>query len=305
MMKNYYIGFIVLLSHFISAQQLPQYSQYMLNQMAINPAVAGRNDFAEVRSNTRHQWTGIADAPRTYMLTLDGPVQGKHMGIGMNLFTDIVGPTRRTGLSLAYAYHLQLEKEMFISMGLSAGILQWGIDGNKITLRDEGDQQLLATYQTTNVPDFGTGVYFHKKNQFYFGVSIPQIHQAQIALYDGAYKNSKIVSQLNINGAYIFEIDNDFKAEPSFLIKYEKPTPPKLDLGGRIIYKDMIWLGGAYRHRDAFSMILGYMYENYLLIGYSYDITTTRLKQYSASTHEIMLGLKFSKRQAATWEGKK
>ena len=147
------------------AQQLPQYSQYMLNQMAINPAVAGKDEFAEVRSNSRLQWVGITDAPRTYILTLQGPIQDKNMGLGMNLYTDIVGPTRRTGLTFSYAYHLKLQKELFLSMGLSAGILQWGIDGSKITLHDEGDLQLLTTYQTTYVPDFGAGFYLYKKKK--------------------------------------------------------------------------------------------------------------------------------------------
>src|SRR5438552_17373974 len=111
------------------SQQLPQYSQYMLNQMAINPAVAGKEDYAEVRSNNRHQWLGITDAPRTYMLTLQGPIKDKHMGLGMNLYTDIVGPTRRTGISFSYAYHLKLNKQLNLAMGLSAGLQQWGIDG--------------------------------------------------------------------------------------------------------------------------------------------------------------------------------
>jgi type IX secretion system PorP/SprF family membrane protein len=284
------------------AQQLPQYSQYMLNQMAINPAVAGKDEFAEVRSNNRHQWIGITDAPRTYMLTLHGPVRNKNMGIGMNLFTDIVGPTRRTGLSLSYAYHLKLNKEDRLSMGLSAGILQWGIDGSKITLRDEDDQQLYQVYQNTIVPDFGAGIYYHRNNKFYIGLSLPQLHQAPIKLYPKAYKNSKIVSQLNLNGAYLLDLTEDFTIEPSFLFKYEIPAPPKIDVGLRVIYRDMLWLGSAYRHRDAVSAIIGYMYEDYLLIGYSYDFTTTDLKNYSTGTHELMLGLRFSRNQSSAWK---
>ena len=96
MMKRLFI-FMMLAVVTSKAQQLPQYSQYMLNQMAINPAIAGKDEFAEVRSNSRQQWVGITDAPRTYMLTLQGPFVGKNMGLGMNLYTDIVGPTRRTG----------------------------------------------------------------------------------------------------------------------------------------------------------------------------------------------------------------
>jgi type IX secretion system PorP/SprF family membrane protein len=303
MMKNFYICLLSLLSTLGFSQQLPQYSQYMLNELAINPAVAGKDEFTDMRTNVRHQWVGITDAPRTYMLSLHGPAFSKNMGLGMNLFTDIVGPTRRTGLNFSYGYHLKLEEDLFVSMGVSAGILQWGLDGSKITLRDEGDQNLLTTYQTKIVPDFGTGLYFHKKNRFYFGFAIPQIYQAPIALYSSSPspKNSKIVSHFNINGAYKFELDENFKIEPSFLLKYESPAPPKLDLGVRGIYQEQIWLGVSYRHNDAVTALLGYFYKNYLMIGYSLDFSTTSIKKYSGATHEIMLGIRFSKKQAATW----
>jgi type IX secretion system PorP/SprF family membrane protein len=276
----------------------------MLNEMAINPAVSGKDDYADVRSNNRYQWVGVTDAPRTYMLTLHGPIKAKNMGIGMNLYTDIVGPTRRTGLNFSYAYHMKVKDDMFLSMGLSAGVLQWGIDGSKLILRDDGDQNLLSTYQTTYVPDFGAGLYFHKKDRFYFGLSLPQIYQAPIKLYEGAGKNSKIVNHFNLNGAYKFDLGDDFKIEPSFLVKYEIPTPPKIDVGMRVIYQEQIWLGGAYRHNDAFTALIGCFYKNYLMIGYSFDFTTTNIKKYSTGTHEIMLGIRFSRKQSATWEEK-
>jgi type IX secretion system PorP/SprF family membrane protein len=305
MTRANYILLLLFAGLFAPAQQLPQYSQYMLNELPVNPAVAGRDDFAEVRSNSRHQWAGIPDAPRTYILTLHGPIQNKNMGLGMNLITDIVGPTRRTGLSFSYAYHLRLNKEQFLSMGLSAGILQWGIDGSKITLREEGDLQLLTTYQNAYVPDFGAGIYYYKKKKFYVGLSVPQLHQAPIKLYPGAYKNSRLASQVNFNGAYTFNLDENFNLEPSFLIKYTFPVPPKVDIGLRGIFKEQVWLGAVYRHNDAVSVLLGYMYQDYLSIGYSYDFTTTDVKRYITGTHELRLGLKFSRRQASAWQNEK
>ena len=101
MKKLLYITVIVLFVNSIQAQQLPQYTQYMLNEMAINPAVSGKDNFADVRSNNRYQWLGITDAPRTYMLTLHGPLKNRHMGLGTHIYTDIVGPTRRLGIKLA------------------------------------------------------------------------------------------------------------------------------------------------------------------------------------------------------------
>lgn len=300
-MKKNYIWLLVLLVGSLSAQQLPQYSQYMLNELAINPAVSGKDEYTDMRSNIRHQWIGITDAPRTYMLAIHGPIQSKNMGLGMNLFTDIVGPTRRTGLNFSYAYHLKLEEDMHLSMGLSAGILQWGIDGSKLILREEGDQGLLNTYQTTYVPDFGAGLYFHKKDEYYVGFSVPQLYQAPIALYSGSNKSSRLAAQINLNGAYKFKLGDDFKIEPSFLLKYERPAPVKLDIGVRGIYQEQVWLGLGYRHHDALSALVGYMYKNYLMIGYSFDFTTTNIKKYSSGTHEVMLGIRFSKKQARTW----
>lgn len=303
-MKTLYTYILVILALCGFAQQLPQYSQYMLNEMAINPAVSGKDDFAEVRSNNRQQWVGLTDAPRTYMLTLQGPIKDKNMGLGMNIYTDIVGPTRRTGIAFSYGYHLKLKKELNLSFGVSAGLQQWGIDGSKIKLREEGDQQLLSTYQTTPLPDFGAGIYFHKKDRFYVGFSLPQLYQAPIALFPGAEKNSRLASQYNLNGAYLYDVDDNFQVEPSFLLKYEKPAPAKVDIGARVIYKKEMWAGLVYRHKDAVSMLLGYMYKDYLIVGYSYDFTTTKVRNYSNGSHEIMLGLRFSRKQAATWEGK-
>jgi len=305
---RYILGLVLLSSLSSKAQQLPQFSQFMLNELAINPAVAGREQYTDIRSNNRYQWVGVTDAPRTYMLTAHGPISSKNMGLGMNLYTDIVGPTRRTGLNFAYAYHLKVDDDTYVSMGLSAGILQWGIDGHKLYLRDEGDANLLNAYKTTTVPDFGTGAYFYKRNRFYFGVALPQIYQAPIKLYTNSPNNSKIVTHLQVNGAYKFDIDDDFKVEPSFLAKYAARTPLIIDLAVRGIYQEQVWLGAGYRtwvvngvNSEAFTAMVGYMYKDYLMFGYSYDFCATNIKKYSTGTHEVMLGLRFSRKQASTW----
>ncbi len=293
-----------LLINLANAQQLPQYTQYMLNEMAINPAVAGKDNYADVRSNNRYQWLGITDAPRTYMLTVHAPFKNRHHGMGTHIYTDIVGPTRRVGISLAYAYHIKIAKKTFLSLGLNAGIQQWGIDGHKLVLHDDGDANLLVQYQTKTVPDFGAGLYVHN-DKFYLGLSVPQIYQSPIKLYIDGDNKSTLVTHFLVNGAYKFDAGENFKIEPSFLVKYASPAPAKVDVGLRAIFKDQIWLGGGYRHNDAFTALVGFMYKNYLMIGYSYDITTTNIKKYSTGTHELMLGLRFSKQQSKHWEDDK
>lgn len=293
--------FILLIVHGGYAQQEPQYTQYMLNEMAINPAVAGKDSYTDVRSNNRYQWVGITDAPRTYMLTLSAPFKKRNMGIGANIYTDIVGPTRRVGISLAYAYHIKLTQKTRMSLGLSAGIQQWGIDGHKLVLHDEGDNHLLIQYQTRTVPDLGAGIYVHN-DTWYLGFSAPQLYQSPIRLYKGVNNKGTLVTHLLLNGAYKFKLGEDFKLEPSIMVKYAKPAPVKFDGGLRLIYQEQIWLGASYRHNDAFTALIGFMYKNYLMIGYSYDFTTTNIRKYSTGTHELMLGLRFSKGQSKHWQ---
>ena len=300
-MKQFlYITVIVLLVTNVRAQQLPQYTQYMLNDLAINPAVAGKDNYADVRSNNRYQWVGMTDAPRTYMLTLHSPLKNRHMGLGTHIYTDIVGPTRRVGINIAYAYHIKIAEKTRLSLGLSAGIQQWGIDGHKLHLHDAGDDNLLTQYQTKVVPDFGAGLYVHNE-KWYIGVSAPQLYQAPINLYEGGDNKGTLVTHFIVNGAYKIKVSDDFKVEPSFLLKYANPTPLEIDLGARVIYQEQIWLGVGYRHHDAITALIGFMFKNYLMIGYSYDYTTTNLKKYSSGTHELMLGLRFSKQQTKHW----
>ena len=300
MKKFLYITVIVLLITNMQAQQLPQYTQYMLNDLAINPAVAGKDNFADVRSNNRYQWVGMTDAPRTYMLTLHSPLKNRHMGLGTHIYTDIVGPTRRVGISLAYAYHIKIAEKTRISLGLNAGIQQWGIDGHKLHLHDAGDDNLLTQYQTRVVPDFGAGIYVHNE-KWYLGFSAPQLYQSPIKLYPNGDDKGTLATHFMLNGAYKFNINDDFKVEPSFLAKYASPAPIKVDVGARVIYQEQVWLGVGYRHNDAVTALVGFMYKNYLMIGYSYDFTTTNLKKYSSGTHELMLGLRFSKQQSKHW----
>lgn len=285
------------------AQQLPQFSQFMLNELAINPAVAGKYEYVDMMGIYRNQWVGITDAPRTFNLNVHGPIAMQKMGLGINVFTDIVGPTRREGMHVNYAYHLLLskEKEIKLAMGLYAGFLRWGIDGHKLKLHDSGDENLLVQYQTVFVPDFGTGVHLYTKNG-YFGVAVPQLYQSKLKLYPLSTDKSTLVSHIYINGGYRFNVYENFKVEPSFLIKYVKPVPVKIDVAMRVLYKEQFWIGGSFRTNDAWSAMAGVLYKNYLMIGYAYDFTTTALRKYNTGTHEIIIGMRLSRAQSIRWD---
>ena len=276
------------------SQQLPQYSQYLLNDFVLNPAIAGSKDYFEAKSNHRFQWVGITDAPRTFVLSMNGPFKFKNMGIGGYLFTDVTGPTSRVGAYGSYAYHIQLNSEIMLSMGLFGGIMQYNLDATKLSLLDQGDPLVGLGVESVIIPDAGFGLYGYS-DQYYFGVSIPQLLQNKLKLGDTTQVLGKLQSHYFLTGGYIFDIGSDVKIEPSVLLKAVIPVPMQLYISVKAIYQNMVWLGLSYRTYDAMSVIMGYNYKNQLTIGYSLDFTTSDLKSYSGGTHELMLGIRFKK----------
>jgi hypothetical protein len=61
------------------------------------------------------------------------------------------------------------------------------------------------------------------------------------------------------------------------------------------MYIDAIALGVSYRTNDAVSIMLEYQANQRFRIGYAYDITTSKIRNYTSGTHEIMLGFDFGK----------
>lgn len=285
----------------LMAQQLPQHSQYMFNDLLYNPAVTGTRDYYQAISNNRYQWIGIVDAPRTYILSVYGPHRGLNMGFGGYIFNDVTGPTSRTGLSACYGYQFKVQDDLNISLGLSAGLLQYRIDATKISFREEDvavDNQMFTDY----VPDANFGVYVYS-SKYYGGISANQLFNNRIKIYDSrSSSNTRLKTHIYLMGGYKFELGSDFIIEPSALIKYVAPAPVQFELNGKVIYKQDIWAGISYRHADAVAILIGYEFMDQIYFGYSYDIVVTPIRKHSSGTHEILIGAKFSKLKQAEEE---
>lgn len=295
MMRNTTLLALLLMAMGSTAQQLPQFTQYFMNDYAINPATAGIRENIEIRSNNRYQWEGLTDAPRTYTLSLSVPMSDQKLGVGAYLFTDIVGPTRRVGFQLGGAYRLPISEALTLGVGVSVGMLEYSVDGHKIELRDQNDIALINALGRTRVVDAKAGI-FLEGDDFYFGFSIPQVAQNNVDLYSTSIAgNSTLKTHMFVTAGYRYEINEDYKIEPNIMVKYVSPTPIKVDISVRGIFRDFLWLGGSYRNNDAFTAMIGVKIQDKILIGYSHDFTTSDIRNYSSGTHEVMLGLDIPK----------
>lgn len=300
MKKTYLIAITLMMnvSFFInnsSAQQVPQYAQYMLNDYILNPAVSGIYDYYDVKSNNRYQWVGVTDAPRTYILSVHGPHRKHNMGFGGSVYSDITGPTSRTGAYLSYAYHVKLSQKLKLSLGLGFGVMQFKIDGSKVTLKQDGDPAMSNGVMAVITPDATFGTYLYT-DKFYFGISMPQLIGNRLRFFDNIDDaQSRLARHLLVQAGYTFHLGDNWRVQPSLLFKYVTPVPPQFDIGLKIGYRDIVWAGSMFRINDAVSVMAGFNIGKNLILGYAYDFPMSNLKNYSSGSHEVMIGARFAK----------
>ncbi|PKP11372.1 MAG: hypothetical protein CVU09_03635 [Bacteroidetes bacterium HGW-Bacteroidetes-4] len=281
------------------AQPMFQFSQYMFNDYAINPAIGGTNDYWQIRSNYRLQYAGLNDGPQTYMLGAYGPHKTMPMGYGGFIFNDIVGPISYLGMYGSYAYNIQISGDIRLSMGLLAGVVQQKIDMAAISPEDP---VFLEATPNKFIPDGTLGVYLYT-SQYFFGVSMSHLFFNNMSLlseYDEGFNiaDARLKPYFNIQGGYKYNIDRNFDLEPSVLMKASPNFDFITDINIRTIYQKMVWggLGVRYNFKNMESIIvfLGYNYNDMINIGYSYDIGLSTLAKTTYGSHEIMIGVKFN-----------
>lgn len=289
------LAVILLSSMEVFAQQIPHYSQFWFNDFVTNPAFAGTKPYYQAKSNNRYQWVGVNDAPKTFILSAFGPERAKDMGYGVQLFSDVTGPTSRLGFYGSYAYNLRLKDDIRISMGLSLGLLQYKIDGSQIVLHDASDPSLGDAVYAEFVPDADFGVVVYGEN-WNGGLVAKQLFNYKINFNDvNALGINTLKTHFMMHGAYRYDFNDEWAAEPYAILKFMSPVPLQIDFGARGIWRKMAWFGVSWRSSDAIALMIGYEYEEQISFGYSYDITTSGLKASSSGTHEVMIGFKFSK----------
>jgi len=277
----------------VQAQQIPHYTQYMFNNYVINPALAGTHNYYQIKSNHRFQWVGINDPPLTNTLSIYGPYKTTDMGFGGYLYSDVTGPSSRMGLNGSYAYNIAISDDIRLSMGISIGLIQYKIDGTQITLKDPTDMTLLESIYSAYVPDASLGLYLYSSN-FFVGFSATQLISNKLKLYEIKSGLSKLKSHFYLTGGYKYFINRDLAIEPSLMLKGTSPVFIQLDVNTKVIYQNRAWLGLSFRTQDAISILMGYMHENKIYFGYSYDFSISNIRKYNSGSHEIMIGYKFN-----------
>src|SRR5210317_197962 len=149
------IVMLILGLEYSNAQQLPQFTQYMYNTIAVNPAYAGSREALSLVGLNRNQWAGFDGGPETTTLSIHSPLRNEKIGLGLSLINDKMGYESLTYVYADFSYTIQGNDDFDISFGLKAGITTYKLaDELYNTATQDGDQYFNERLDRNN-PNIG------------------------------------------------------------------------------------------------------------------------------------------------------
>lgn len=284
---------IFLLEGVSYAQQDPQVSHNMYNQLAVNPGYAGISNAICGTLIARKQWLGFEGSPQTGILSVDAPIRLLHGGAGLTILSDKLGFENNIGVKLSYAYRTNRIGPGSLGIGLQLDLLNKSIDFSKFKPIDNGDQLLVPkSKEGAMLIDFTLGAYYNIEGKMYAGISATQMRQAK-----GQFGNADAAPNLKrhyyINAGYNYQMNASIELQPSIFVKTDFVSA-QYDFNVIGVYDKRFWAGLTYRTQDAVAVLLGLHWKDFKF-GYAYDFTTSQMgrKGRSSGSHELMLGYCF------------
>jgi len=301
----------------LKAQINEQYTMWNLNHFLVNPAAAGNSDYLDVSLGFRRQWAGVSDAPTTFYGTghtvLNGPKISERSALrisnsstskakprlkhalGAKIASIENGAFRKSEGLVSYALHLPITRDLYLSFGLSAGMTNMGFAESKAEVLTVGDRtyEAYASGQNQNMLNLNVGTYLYS-DKFYVGYSASDLLQNKLDLIETTAtlnERSQLKIRHQIIAGYHFDLNNDYRISPAFLIKQSGVSPVSYDINTTVTYKQSISIGAAYRSEDAVSALLGFRFNHLLKAGYAYDFSLSDIREQSSGSHEIFIGI--------------
>lgn len=305
------------------AQQRPQHTQYIQNNFLLNPAVVGTESYLDLRSSYRSQWVGMEGAPTTFYTSINtslgkndrnavlpkarssygSPTANRnnrfhvqpHHGLGAIVQLDRSGLLKTFSMNLSYAYHLPITRELNLSGGVSAGLLQYRLNKSDLNMQVSDDPFVAGEIGNMNKFDLGVGLWLYSSD-FYLGLSSMQVIRSESDSHN-AGPQAALQNHYYATGGIRFPVAHHVSFTPSVMAKVTESGVSMVDVNAKAMYGEHFWVGVSYRQHDAFAGMAGVFLNEMLSVSYSYDFTTSELSRVSSNSHEIMVGFKLNNPQ--------
>lgn len=287
--------------------QDPGFTQFYANPIYLNPALAGSARCPRVVMNYRNQWPALTGTFVTYSASYDQHFDALSGGLGIIATADRAGEgtVNTTNAAVVYSYELPVSNNFAIRAGFQGGYFQKSIDWGKLTFGDMIDPRFGFIYDTREVPgqntvnglDFSAGVLGFSRN-FYFGFAAHHLTEPNESFFKERSEVSDLPRKYTGHIGAVIPFNKKYPDEgsisPNFLYQTQG-TFQQWNIG-LYLTKGPLVGGMWYRHNDALAFLLG-MQADQVRVGYSYDLTISKLTNATGGSHEISLALQFECRQ--------
>jgi len=288
MKKRILMALLALGSLTTQAQQDSQYTQYMYNTNTINPAYAGSRGAMSIFGMHREQWVGLDGAPKTNVLSVNTPIKNSKLGLGINFVNEEIGVMKENTISVDVSYTIDLDnRNDKLSFGIKGSANLLDVNYSDLNIYNPNDPKFSADIHSQFTPNIGAGVYYHNQKS-YLGLSVPNFLQSD-RYDDNLYSTLQTKMHFYFIGGHVFDLNPELKFKPAFLLKAVEGAPLQADITANFLISNKLTLGVAYRWDAAWSALAGFQITDGLMIGYSYDGDTTKLRHYNSGSHEIFL----------------
>ncbi len=271
------------------AQHEAMFTQYMNNELVVNPAYAGSQEALSVTALYRNQWAGFAGAPKTMSLNAHTLLRNDHIGLGGYIVSDEIGANSTTHMFGTAAYRTKVADDIDIHFGISVGVSNYKGSYGDLFVQNSADPNFSENYSSIN-PNFGAGVYMYS-DKFYIGAGSPRLlwTTSKVGFYEAFSQRAHGF----LTSGYVFDLADFVKFKPTVFFKFVPGSPSELDLTANFIYKDKYWGGLAYRSGESVDLLVMYQFNQQFKLGYSYDIGINSLSPYNGGSHEFVLNYRF------------
>ncbi len=328
-MKNLFLtSVLLLLLSGVHAQQKPYFTQYIMNNYIINPAITGIENYTDIKLSYRNQWNGIEGHPESFYFSAHGPLgkqdyrttatsfqlpgenpRGKayweeytaaepHHGFGLIAMNDKTGYVNRFSAYATYAYHLGLNAKTSLSAGFLGGLSYVSLDRSKIEWATLDPSDPAIGYNNSELkklkPEVGAGLWLYSADYF-AGFSILNLIPGKTRFVTNETYGAHFEPQYLATAGVRTFLSDDVTLLPSVMVQFIKPFPIQIHGNVKLQFQDRFWVGAGYRHSDqlgGFAGMAGFFVSNSVNVSYAYDASTTnRLRYYSNNSHEVIVGL--------------
>jgi type IX secretion system PorP/SprF family membrane protein len=293
MKKNLYrllviVAALQMWSHQAYAQQPFTFTQYMNNLTPVNAAYSSLDDAANINVVGRKQFIGINGAPSTFLFNGSVPIPNLTSTAGLMVLNDAYGAENLTEINGFFAKKIQLTSTTFLSTAINAGFRTY-----KVNDVDASDPRFNNTNINQTEANLGFSVMLHSDN-YYVGVSLPRLSLNSIG--KSAQDNEYFMNTYYLTGAYLANLNEDFKLKPAALVTYSGSNLPVVVNASTTLYiKDVLGLGVNYSSTNNFAGIVSVIINNNINLGYSYQFSTAAytVGGINNTTQEITLSYRF------------